>query len=170
MAAGRQARGGGTAPTRVSDYELSIDGSPVEPAEGWTLTWLDEDGGVARLSDGSRSEVCLVDGSGTDWVVTLRGRRIPVAVRTWRERVLADAESAAQRHDGPIEVRATLPGLVVAIAVQEGDEVSPGTTLLTIEAMKMQNEVRSPQAGRISSVAVVAGQAVAAGTPLLRIE
>jgi biotin carboxyl carrier protein len=154
----------------VSDYELSIDGSDVQPAEGWTLTWLDEDSGVARLSDGSRSELCLVEGSGADWVVTLRGRRIPVAVRTWRERVLADAESAARRHDGPIEVLATLPGLVVAIAVQVGDEVSPGASLLTIEAMKMQNEVRAPHAGRVSSVAVVAGQAVAAGTPLLRIE
>ena len=154
----------------MTDYELSIEGTPVQPAEGWTLTWLDEDGGVARLSDGSRSEICLVEGSGSDWVVTLRGRRIPVQVRTWRERVLADAESAAQRHDGPIEVRATLPGLVVAIAVQVGDEVAPGATLVTIEAMKMQNEVRSPQAGRVSSVVVVAGQAVAVGTPLLRIE
>jgi biotin carboxyl carrier protein len=154
----------------MSDYDLSIDGSPVQPAEGWTVTWLDEEGDVARLSDGSRSEVCVVEGSDADWVITLRGRRIPVTVRTWRERVLADAESAAQRHDGPIEVRATLPGLVVAVAVQVGDEVAPGATLLTIEAMKMENEVRSPQAGRVSSVAVVVGQAVAAGTPLLRIE
>jgi acetyl/propionyl-CoA carboxylase alpha subunit len=154
----------------VSDYELSVDASPVQPATGWTLTWLDADAGLARLSDGSRSELCLVEGSGMDWVVTLRGRRIPVSVRTWRERVLADAESASRRHDGPIEVRATLPGLVVAIAVQEGDEVQSGTTLLTIEAMKMQNEVRAPQAGRVSAVAVAAGQAVAAGAPLLRIE
>jgi pyruvate carboxylase subunit B len=154
----------------VSDYELSVDGSPAEPAAGWTLSWLDAEGGVARLTDGSRSEVCLVEGSGTDWVVTLRGRRIPVAVRTWRERVLADAESAARRQDGPIEVRATLPGLVVAIAVQEGDEVPSGATLLTIEAMKMQNEVRAPQAGRVAAIAVVAGEAVAAGAPLLRIE
>ena len=154
----------------MSDYELSIDGSPVEAAGGWTLTWLDSAAGIARLSDGSRSEICLVEGSGTDWVVTLRGRRIPVAVRTWRERILADAESASRHHDGPVEVRATLPGLVVAVAVQEGDEVAQGATLLTIEAMKMQNEVRSPRAGRVAALAVVAGQAVAAGAPLLRIE
>jgi biotin carboxyl carrier protein len=154
----------------VSDYELSVDGDPVQPATGWTLTWLDAGAGLARLSNGSRTELCLVEGSGADWVVTLRGRRIPVAVRTWRERVLADAESAARPQDGPIEVRATLPGLVVAIAVQEGDEVASGATLLTVEAMKMQNEVRAPQAGRVAAIAVVAGQAVAAGTPLLRIE
>jgi pyruvate carboxylase subunit B len=154
----------------VSDYEVSVDGITVEQAAGWTLTWLDTDHRIARLSDGSRSEVCLVEGSRTDWVVTLRGRRIPVAVRTRRERVLAEAESASRGHDGPIEVRATLPGLVVAVAVNEGEEVSSGATLLTLEAMKMQNEVRAPRAGRVAAIGVVAGQAVAAGTPLLRIE
>lgn len=154
----------------MTDYELSIEGVPVQPAAGWTLSWLDADAGIAWLSNGSRSEICLVEGSGTDWVVTLRGRRIPVAVRTWRERVLADAESVSRQHDGPVEVRATLPGLVVAVAVREGDEVAQGATLLTVEAMKMQNEVRSPRAGRVAGLGVVAGQAVAAGAPLLRIE
>lgn len=154
----------------MSELELSVDGAPVAPAAGWTLTWLDADGGVARMHKGSLSMVCLVEGAGMDWTVTLRGRRIPVVVRTWRERVLADAESASRRHDGPIEVRATLPGLVVAVAVSEGDEVAAGATLLTIEAMKMQNEVRAPRAGRVAAVGIVVGQAVAAGASLLRIE
>ena len=48
--------------------------------------------------------------------------------------------------------------------------LAAGATLLTIEAMKMQNEVRAPQAGRVAAVSVTAGQAVAAGTPLLRLE
>jgi biotin carboxyl carrier protein len=154
----------------MGDVELTIDGTSVEPGAGWTLTWLDAQAGIAQLTDGSRSVVCLVEGSGSEWVVTLRGRRIPVAVRSWRERVLADAESAARQHVGPIEIRATLPGLVVAISVMDGDDVAEGATLLTIEAMKMQNEVRSPRAGRVSGLAVAAGRTVAAGTPLLRIE
>jgi biotin carboxyl carrier protein len=153
----------------MSDYELSIDGEVVEPAAGLTLAWVDSTAGVIRAADDERSEIVLVEGAGTDWVVTLRGRRIPVAVRTWRERVLAEAESASRHHDGPVDVRATLPGLVVGIAVREGDEVAQGATLLTIEAMKMQNEVRSPRAGRVSAITVVAGQPVAAGAPLLRI-
>ena len=154
----------------MSHLELSIDGQPVEAASGWSITWLDADAGLVRLSDGSTTELCLVEGSGTSWNVTLRGRRIAVVARSWRERVLADAESASARHHGPIEVRATLPGLVVAVAVHDGEEVAAGATLLTIEAMKMQNEVRAPRAGRIAAMAVAAGQAVATGTPLLRIE
>ncbi|MEP7040850.1 MAG: biotin/lipoyl-containing protein [Chloroflexota bacterium] len=154
----------------MTEYELSVDDSKVEPASGWTLVWLDGEAGLARLRNGPRTELCLVEGSGTDWVVTLRGRRITVVVRSWRERVLADAESSSHRHDGPIEVRATLPGLVVAIAVTEGDDVAAGATLLTIEAMKMQNEVRAPQPGHVAALTVVVGQAVAAGMPLLRLE
>ena len=154
----------------TGDVELTVNGASVEPAAGWTLTWVDPGAGIAQLTDGSRSVVCLVEGSGSEWVVTLRGRRIPVAARSWRERVLADAESAARQQVGPMEIRATLPGLVVAVSVVDGDQVAEGATLLTIEAMKMQNEVRSPRAGRVSGVSVAAGRTVAAGTPLLRIE
>lgn len=154
----------------MSDLELTVDGTPVEAAPGWTLSWIDRGAGIARLGDGSRSEVCLVEGSGSDWVVTLRGRRIPVTVRSWRERVLAEAESAARQAGGPVEIRATLPGLVVGVAVADGAEVGEGAILLTIEAMKMQNEVRAPRAGRVSSIRVAAGATVIAGTVLLRIE
>jgi acetyl-CoA/propionyl-CoA carboxylase biotin carboxyl carrier protein len=54
--------------------------------------------------------------------------------------------------------------------VRDGDEVAEGATLLTIEAMKMQNEVRAPRAGRVSGVAVAVGRKVVAGASLLRIE
>jgi biotin carboxyl carrier protein len=93
-----------------------------------------------------------------------------VTVRSWRERVLAEAETGASAHGGPVEVRATLPGMVVAVAVGPGDEVAEGAQLLTIEAMKMQNEVRAPRAGRVIEVAVAPGQTVATGTGLIRLE
>ena len=152
------------------DLELRVEESAVEPAAGWTVSWVDAAAGIARVRNGARSELCLVEGAGSDWVVTLRGRRIAVTTRTWRERALAEAESSARRHHGPTEVRATLPGLVAAVAVQDGDVVEEGAPLLTIEAMKMQNEVRAPRAGRVTSIGVAAGQPVAVGTPLLRIE
>jgi hypothetical protein len=105
----------------MTDYDLSINGGPVEPTSRWIPTWIDREQGLVRVGNGEPMEIAVVEGAGADWVVTLRGRRIPVAVRTWRERVLAEAESASRGHDGPIEVRDTLPGVVVAIAVREGD-------------------------------------------------
>jgi biotin carboxyl carrier protein len=154
----------------MRDLETRVGGDPAAPAPGWRLEWADRARGVARLTDGERSLAVLVEGQGTHWNVTLRGRRVPVTVRSWRERVLAEAETEARTHAGPLEVRATLPGLIVAVAVAVGDEVVEGMPLLTIEAMKMQNEVRAPRGGRILEVEVAPGQTVATGAGLLRLE
>jgi biotin carboxyl carrier protein len=151
-------------------YRVEVEGRPVDSDTGWTLTWLDRAAGIARLARGDRSVTLVVEGSASAWYVTIDGRRIPVTVRTRREQLLAEAEVAARGHGGPIEVRASLPGLVVAVGASEGSEVAAGDPLVTIEAMKMQNEVRAPRAGRVGAVAVAPGQPVATGALLLRIE
>jgi biotin carboxyl carrier protein len=156
----------------VSDLHVVVDGQPMAPggANGWRLTWIDRQRGIARLTDDTRSLLALVEGTGSDWFVTLAGRRIPVTVQSRRERVLAEARLATTGRGGPIEIRSTLPGLVVAVYVTDGAEVGEGDPLLTIEAMKMQNEVRAPRAGRIGQLAVGPGQPVASGVLLLRLD
>jgi len=154
----------------MTDYEVRIGGERVDPAPDWRLELDDPVRGIGRLTDGTASVPVLVEGAGTEWVVTIRGRRVPVSVRSWRERVMAEAETASAGRSGPIEVRATLPGLVVVVAVAVGDEVAEGAPLLTLEAMKMQNEVRAPRPGTILEVAVAPGQAVATGALLMRLD
>jgi biotin carboxyl carrier protein len=154
----------------VTDLEVRVGGERVDPDPDLTLTWVDRAAGVVRVHDGARSQLVLVEGTGSDWTVTIAGRRLPVSVQSWRERTLAEADVAARSHAGTLEVTASLPGLVVAIAVATGSEVAAGEPLLTIEAMKMQNEVRAPRAGRVLEIRVAAGQTVAAGVPLLRLE
>jgi acetyl/propionyl-CoA carboxylase alpha subunit len=156
--------------TPMTPVEARIGDREVTPATGWTVEWLDRGEGIARASNGEKGLTLVVEGSGTEWIVTLRGRRIPVTVRTWRERVLAEAEVAAADQAGPIEIRATLPGLVVAIETSDGASVAEGDPLLTIEAMKMQNEVRAPRAGRVESIGVAVGETVGGGQVLLRLE
>lgn len=154
----------------MADYEVRIGDELVTADTRWRFEWVDAAHGVARLANAERSLIVLVEGSGSDWTVTLRGRRIPVSVRTWRERVLAAADTAARAQAGPVDVKATLPGLIVAIAVGPGDEVEAGAPLLTIEAMKMQNEVRAPRDGVVGEIVVAAGVAVATGQLLLRLD
>jgi biotin carboxyl carrier protein len=57
-------------------------------------------------------------------------------------------------------VPAPLPGVIVAVSVQPGAEVSLGQELCVLEAMKMKNAIRAPRAGRIVSVHVAVGQTV----------
>jgi len=156
-----------------SAYRVLVGGDEPfepEPAGDWTFTWTDRSAGVARLHAADRAVMVLVEGSGTEWFVTFRGRRIPVSVRNRREQLLADAAHASGSASGPTEVTANLPGLIVAVEATEGGEVAAGDSLMTIEAMKMQNEVRAPRAGRVTRIAVTAGQTVATGQLLLRLE
>jgi propionyl-CoA carboxylase alpha chain len=62
---------------------------------------------------------------------------------------------------------APMPGSVVAVEVDEGDEVEEGELLVTVEAMKMEHRVTAPFAGRIDEVRVVAGQQVEADQVLV---
>jgi len=155
----------------MSDLEIRVEGSDVQDLPQATVAWSADDPRVALVitPNGARHTV-VVEGAGSEWAVTVGGRRLAVSARTWRERVLAEAESAASAHHGPLDISATLPGLVVAIEAEVGAEVEAGDRLLTIEAMKMQNEVRAPRAGKVLEVAVAAGQAVATGALLLRLE
>jgi biotin carboxyl carrier protein len=151
-------------------YRVAVGGREVELPTGWDLAWLDREAGIARLTRGDEAHTVVVEGTGSTWHATVAGRRVPVSVRTHREQRIAEAEVAARHRGGPVEVRASLPGLVVTLSAAEGDDVAEGHPLLTIEAMKMQNEVRAPHAGRVAHVAVSAGQTVATGALLMRLE
>jgi biotin carboxyl carrier protein len=130
---------------------------------------VDRGHGEATLRrDGERFWV-LVEGGPAEWAVTLHGRRIAVTVYGHRERLLAESSQLAAPRHGPAEVRATLPGLVVKVAVRPGDLVAEGDALLTVEAMKMENEIRAPRAGQVVSVEATPGQTIVTGAMLVRL-
>jgi len=72
--------------------------------------------------------------------------------------------------DGLAVIKSAMPGKVVRILVEKGDEVEKGDGLLVVEAMKMQNELKSPKAGTVKEIKVEEGSTVAAGDVLAMIE
>ena len=64
-------------------------------------------------------------------------------------------------------VKAPMPGNIIGIEVQPGDQVKRGQALLTLEAMKMKNAIRSPRDGIVATVEVSEGQTVAHGQVLV---
>lgn len=68
------------------------------------------------------------------------------------------------------EVKAPMPGLVLEIAVSEGQEVNEGDRLLILSAMKMENIIQIQSSGKIKKLHVQAGQAVEKGQLLIEME
>jgi 3-methylcrotonyl-CoA carboxylase alpha subunit len=63
-----------------------------------------------------------------------------------------------------------MPGKVIAVKVEAGQQVTRGQELLVVEAMKMENAIRAPRDGRIKSVSAAVGDSVSPGTILVELE
>ena len=68
---------------------------------------------------------------------------------------------------GPGSVTAPIPGQIIEVFVEEGDEVEAGQPVLRMEAMKMENVVNSPTAGTVGSIRVNPGDSVTQGQELM---
>jgi biotin carboxyl carrier protein len=68
------------------------------------------------------------------------------------------------------EIKAPMPGLVLKIMVEEGDEVKKGDNLLVLEAMKMENILKSTTDGIIKKIHVSQGDKIEKNTVLLQFQ
>ena len=78
--------------------------------------------------------------------------------------------AAAPAAAGTTVVKSPLPGSIVKVMVQAGQEIKKGDTLLTMESMKMENVIASEVTGKVKSVLVQPGQNVMQDDKLVEIE
>jgi propionyl-CoA carboxylase alpha chain len=96
-----------------------------------------------------------------------RGIEAKVFVYTEREGTYARLMPVKKLSDSGKAVRCPMPGLVVSLAVAEGQEVKAGETLAVVEAMKMENILRAERDGTIKTIKVKAGDSVAVDAVLM---
>ena len=117
---------------------------------------------------------------GRQWSVTLDGRSHEITVVTHDplrldidgvdvEATVVDERSRSaggggtRAATGRVELRAPMPGLLKRVHVAEGDTVERDAPVVTLEAMKMENELRSPVRGHVAKLAFAAGTKVEGG-------
>ena len=66
-------------------------------------------------------------------------------------------------------IKSPLPGVILGVHVKEGDLVKVGVKLITLEAMKMENNINSDKEGVIKSIKVRQGDSVLEGDVLIEI-
>jgi propionyl-CoA carboxylase alpha chain len=100
----------------------------------------------------------------------LRGADLRAHVRTPRQAELARLMPEKAPADTSRLLLCPMPGLIVALAVAEGDEVQEGQALVTVEAMKMENILRAERRAVVKKVNATAGQSMAVDDVILEFE
>lgn len=130
--------------------------------------------GIGDIENG----VAEVEVNGTPYKVELEQKAAPTikvatpkpaaAPRTATgEKVIA--KPAAKAAAGGSPVKAPLPGVVLDINVAVGQEVKASDTVVTLEAMKMENAIKAGVDGKVSAINVAKSDSVLEGAVLLTI-
>jgi biotin carboxyl carrier protein len=164
-------------------FSLEIDGQnrqvEIEPADSPGQWRIQVDGhevqadahllrpGVLSLLIAGQSHRVVLDMEHYEPALHLGAKRIPYRIddpRSLRSR------RRQARADGPVTIKASMPGRIVRLLVEKGDAVTAHQSIVVIEAMKMQNEIKSPKDGRVADVRVSPGDTVASGDILAVID
>jgi glutaconyl-CoA/methylmalonyl-CoA decarboxylase subunit gamma len=139
----------------IDGTERLVDARPIRPGT-WSL---------------------VIDGK--SYLVDLDRRRTGIAASIGAGEVVLQVEDALHRRlasaAGPRTaakgdtIRAPIAGKVVKLLVAVGDHVGPGTAVIVLEAMKMENELVAERGGTVAAIHKQAGQAVDTGDLLIEI-
>jgi len=127
--------------------------STVALGRGGTFRAIDADGGEMAAVSGFADEervVAFFEGQAFDFALTARGH------------------VGHGAHDG--DILAPMPGKVTSVEIEQGETVSKGQRLLTLEAMKMEHGLMAPFDGTIAELTAKPGQQVAVDALLVRVE
>ena len=145
------------------DHEIVVNG------ERYAIDFQQlPEAGMASLLLENRSLEAVVDERSDVWDVLILGDLYSVKVQDERTYRLAQARGTSLE-GGDAEIRAPMPGIVIALPVAEGDVVRQGDKVVILESMKMENELRAPRDGVIIQVRVVPGTNVDKGQVLAMI-
>ena len=129
---------------------------------------LAREGEQLVLSLGGRVEHLVVSGRDASRTVAWRDRVLGFQIQDPRR--LGKGSSAALSGQGIAQVKAQMPGKVVAVLKNAGDDVEVGEGLVIVESMKMQNELKSPKAGTVTLCNVAVDTSIEGGQLLFQIE
>lgn len=152
--------------------EADHDGSTVTIAGQSvrvTSLWTPGDQ-LARLMVGDSPLVLKVGKLPGGFRIRTRGADMKVHVRTPRQAELAELMPEKLPPDTSKLLLCPMPGLVVKVDVQEGDEVQEGQALCTVEAMKMENILRAERKGTVAKINAGAGDSLAVDEVIMEFE
>lgn len=157
-----------------TDVEVMLDGD-VLMVDGAAATAhvMDVEGTPVRMvtiGDEVHRVVARRGSARGQYTLWLDGFRYEVEALDERMRAIRELAGVSAVASGPAPLVAPMPGMIVRVTAQVGDQVQLGQGLVVMEAMKMENELRATAAGTVKAVLVQPGTAVEKGAILLELE
>ena len=103
------------------------------------------------------------------FVISIDGKNFEALIRTSNQEKAVSLIELKTSVQNKLDVKAPMPGMILKIQKQVGDEVIQGDSVLILEAMKMENDLRAHISGKIKSINVKEGMAVEKGYTLFTI-
>ena len=148
-------------------------GSTIKFADGdkmrVTSDWTPGDQ-LAMLKVGGEKLVLKVGKISGGFRIRSRGADLSVHVRTPRQTELAKLMPEKVAPDTSKMLLCPMPGLIVKVDVEVGDEVQEGQALCTVEAMKMENILRAEKTTKVTKINASAGDSLAVDDVIMEFE
>ena len=150
-----------------TEYPVIADGDNITVNGRPFVVEVSDDGGV--LVDGIAFDIQLEEDA-----VVVDKDSLPFQVRGLTQRAAAPPVAHARTAPAQVEagtgaVLAIMPGKIVRVSVQPGQQVEEGEPVCVLEAMKMENELQCTKAGTVKAVHVTPGSDVEMGAILVEI-
>ncbi len=141
------------------------DGEQLRVASDWT-----PGDSLATLSVNDAPLVLKTSKVTGGFRIRHRGADLKVHVRTPRQAALAAMMPEKLPPDTSKMLLCPMPGLIVSVAVEAGDEVQEGQALCTVEAMKMENVLRAEKKAIVSKINAGPGDSLAVDEVIMEFE
>ena len=148
------------------EFRLRAPGGGVRPVTACRRPGL----GRCTARFGDRSLVFGLRERGETFLLSRRGARLAMTVRTRRQAELARRMPAETGEEAVSALLCPMPGLVVSIDVAAGSAVAAGQKLATVEAMKMENVLRAERSAVVARIVAAPGDVLAVDDVILEFE
>jgi len=141
--------------------EFLVDGKPspyrIEKQDGLYFIYTETEVKTVKV----------IEKHGDEIILDINGKVVQVGVKDHIAMMLEKLGIDNTTESVINEVKAPMPGVIMSIVVEVGQEIKKGDPLLILEAMKMENMIKSPTDGIIRSVSIEKGQSVEKGETLI---
>ncbi len=149
-----------TISNRTYEIEILPDGRVLLNGQPRDVDFLSLDASLYSIITNNRSLEALIEEHAGEYQVLIGGRRYEGQVLDERDQLLRARAGGQVDQTGEVSIKAPMPGLIVAVPVEEGQAVKAGQTVVILESMKMQNELKAPRDGTVQRISVAPGQSV----------